>query len=60
MLHRRTLLATPLAFAASQQAAAHSGAAWPAGRPIRLVVGFPPGGSGDFLARTLSEPLARE
>lgn len=31
--------------------------AWPAGRPIRLVVGFPPGGSGDFIARTLSEPL---
>lgn len=33
---------------------------WPTARPIRLVVGFPPGGSGDFLARTLGEPLARE
>jgi len=61
MIHRRSLLAAPLALAAvSQQAAAQSGAAWPAGRPIRLVVGFPPGGSGDFLARTLSEPLSRE
>ena len=29
-------------------------------RPIRIVVGFPPGGSGDFLARTLADPLARE
>jgi tripartite-type tricarboxylate transporter receptor subunit TctC len=61
MIHRRNLLAAPFALAAaSQQAAAQSGVAWPAGRPIRLVVGFPPGGSGDFLARTLSEPLARE
>jgi tripartite-type tricarboxylate transporter receptor subunit TctC len=61
MIHRRTLLAAHIALAAAAQpAAAQSGAAWPAGRPIRLVVGFPPGGSGDFLARTLSEPLARE
>ena len=61
MIHRRSLLAAPLALASvSQQASAQSGAAWPAGRPIRLVVGFPPGGSGDFLARTLSEPLSRE
>ena len=61
MIRRRSLLAAPFALAAvSHPAAAQSGAAWPAGRPIRLVVGFPPGGSGDFLARTLSEPLARE
>lgn len=33
---------------------------WPGARPIRLVVGFPPGGSGDFLARTFAEPLGRE
>ncbi|HYF09064.1 MAG TPA: tripartite tricarboxylate transporter substrate binding protein [Acetobacteraceae bacterium] len=39
---------------------AHAQAAWPAARPIRLVVGFPPGGSGDFLARTFAEPLGRE
>jgi tripartite-type tricarboxylate transporter receptor subunit TctC len=31
---------------------------WPA-RPIRLVVGFPPGGSGDFIARNLGEEMNR-
>src|SRR2546428_2689098 len=29
-------------------------------RPLRLVVGFPPGGSGDFLARIIADELARE
>jgi tripartite-type tricarboxylate transporter receptor subunit TctC len=51
-----------LAAAAPRRSAAQpaAAAAWPAARPIRLVVGFPPGGSGDFLARTLGEPLGRE
>jgi len=38
-------------------------AAWAQGypdRPLRLVVGFPPGGSGDFLARIIAEELTRE
>ncbi len=38
---------------------ANAQAAWPTARPVRLVVGFPPGGSGDFLARTFAEPLGR-
>ena len=38
---------------------ADAGAAqWPE-RPIRLVVGFPPGGSGDFIARNLGEEMQR-
>jgi tripartite-type tricarboxylate transporter receptor subunit TctC len=43
-----TLLLLPAALAQS----------WPA-RPIRLVVGFPPGGSGDFIARNLGEEMNR-
>src|SRR6266705_5581220 len=38
-------------------------AAWAQGypeRPLRLVVGFPPGGSGDFLARIVADELTRE
>ncbi len=31
---------------------------WP-GRPLRLLVGFPPGSSPDLMARTLAEPLAQ-
>jgi tripartite-type tricarboxylate transporter receptor subunit TctC len=32
--------------------------AWPA-RPIRLVIGFAPGGAADFVARAVAEPLGR-
>ena len=35
---------------------AHAQAPYPT-KPIRLVVGFPPGGSGDFIARNMSEEL---
>ena len=33
--------------------------AWPAAKPIRLVIGFAPGGAADYVARTLGEPLGR-
>lgn len=33
--------------------------AWPTGKPISLVVGYPAGGSVDLVARIIAEPLAR-
>jgi tripartite-type tricarboxylate transporter receptor subunit TctC len=39
--------------------AALSQAAYPTARPIRLVIGFAPGGAADYVARTLAEPLGR-
>jgi tripartite-type tricarboxylate transporter receptor subunit TctC len=63
VLTRRCAAATVGAFALAAppaRLARAQAAAWPAARPIRLVVGFPPGGSGDFLARVLAEPLGRE
>lgn len=33
--------------------------AWPAAKPIRLIVGYPPGGGIDFTARTVQVPLQK-
>src|SRR5882762_7140461 len=31
---------------------------WPAGKPIRIVVPYTPGGSSDIIARAISQPLS--
>jgi tripartite-type tricarboxylate transporter receptor subunit TctC len=33
--------------------------AWPAAKPVKLVIGFAPGGAADYVARTIGEPLGR-
>lgn len=55
MIDRRALLG---GLAAGTLAAPAFAQAWPA-RPIRLVVGFPPGGTTDIAARILLEPLTQ-
>ncbi len=49
-MHRRSLLAATLATPALAQG-------WPAGRPVRIVVPFPPGGPTDRLGRLAAQHL---
>jgi len=51
VLARRTLLGATLAGLATPALAA-----WPE-RPIRLVIGYPPGGTGDLVGRLIGEAL---
>lgn len=52
-----TSLASPWAAAQTAPAGA-SAAGWPH-KPLKIVVGFPPGSSPDLTARTFSEPLSK-
>ena len=56
MIQRRSLLATPLALGLATPAIAQ--APWP-NRPVRVFVGFPPGGSLDVMTRLACEVLSR-
>src|SRR3954465_10375637 len=50
----------PALFACTLLAVVCADPAWPqAGRTIRIVVPFPPGGSGDILARVLGEQIGK-
>jgi tripartite-type tricarboxylate transporter receptor subunit TctC len=51
-------LAAAGAAAAAPRAFAQSAPAWPAAKPIRLLVNFPAGGSPDAVARAVATPLA--
>ena len=57
---RRALFTTLLAALLLDLAAAATAQAqaWP-NKPIRLVIGFAPGGAADFVARTIADPLGR-
>jgi tripartite-type tricarboxylate transporter receptor subunit TctC len=55
----QTLLLSALCVSAWAQGKPNPVAAWPT-RPIRLLIGFPPGSVQDLSARAISEALARE
>jgi tripartite-type tricarboxylate transporter receptor subunit TctC len=54
---RRALAGLLPAVAIAGQAAAQ--APWQPGRPLRLLVGFPPGGAADLLARKLADTISQ-
>lgn len=56
-MQRRTFLASSIA-AMIQSTAFSQGATWPS-RPVRMLVGYPPGGSTDVAGRLLAEQLGR-
>ena len=54
---RRAMLASVMLRLLAGAGHAHA-QSWPA-KPVRLVIGFAPGGAADFVARTIADPLGR-
>jgi len=57
-LNRREFVAGAVGAAALAGSAVHAASEWPA-RTIRIVVPYPPGGSSDIIARSISQPLSQ-
>jgi tripartite-type tricarboxylate transporter receptor subunit TctC len=55
-VRKRSLAALPLAFALALAGGLGHAQTYPS-KPIRLIVGYPPGGGIDFTARTIQQPL---
>jgi tripartite-type tricarboxylate transporter receptor subunit TctC len=56
-INRRDLVLGALGTGLLAAGGAHAADAWPA-KPIRIVVPYPPGGSSDIIARSISQPLS--
>ena len=56
-LTRRTALLLAAPALLPRRARAQGGTAWPTDKPVRIVVTLAPGGTADFLARSLSQRL---
>ncbi|HEY0884673.1 MAG TPA: tripartite tricarboxylate transporter substrate binding protein [Ramlibacter sp.] len=56
---KRRDFAGALALAGIGAGAFAQGTAWPGAKPIRLVVGFTPGGAADYVARAISDSLGK-
>ena len=54
---RRRALFIGLALALLSGGAAHAQSDWPAGKTIKIIVPFPPGGTVDIVTRLLTQPL---
>jgi tripartite-type tricarboxylate transporter receptor subunit TctC len=54
-----SLLASSLGLGVMSSQALAQTAAWPGGKPIRLISPFPPGGTTDQLARLVAQPLSQ-